>query len=104
MAKSKKKEVDVKEQDTMMEEALAKIPVNSKILDGCDFCMQFDYDEPIVVGASPDAAGVLELTIRSFVDAGLVFMCPNTGKKLRLFARELTDKGREILEEETKNK
>lgn len=104
MAKSKKKEIDVKEPDIMMEEALAKIPVNSKILDGCDFCMQFDYDEPIVVSASPDAAGVLELTIRSFIDAGLVFICPNTGKKLRLFARELTDRGREILEEEAKNK
>ena len=28
--------------------------------EGCDFCMQFDYDEPHVVGASPDGDGGLE--------------------------------------------
>lgn len=97
MAK-KKKEID-----PVIEEALSKIPTGRTIFDGCDFCMQFDYDEPHVVGASPDVAGVLELTVRSFSDSGLVFMCPTTGKKMRLFARELTDKGKQILEE-AKNK
>jgi hypothetical protein len=65
--------------------------------EGCDFCMQFDYDEPYVVGASPDGEGGLEIVLKAYQDAGITFLCPNTGKKLRLFARPITDAGREIL-------
>ena len=33
------------------------IPEGKQPLDGCDFCMQFDYDEPHVIGASADGDG-----------------------------------------------
>lgn len=66
--------------------------------EGCDFCMQFDYDEPHVVGASPDGDGGLEIVLKAYQDAGITFVCPNTGKKLRLFARPLSDKGKHILD------
>jgi len=66
--------------------------------EGCDFCMQFDYDEPHVVGASPDGDGGLEIVLKAYQDAGITFVCPNTGKKLRLFARPLSDKGKQILD------
>jgi len=68
-------------------------------LDGCDFCMQFDYDDIHVIGASPDEHGGIELVIKAYQDAGVTFVCPNTGKKLRIFARPLSERGIEILNE-----
>ena len=69
-------------------------------LNGCDFCMQFDYDEPHIIGASENADGVMEIVLKSYMDVGITFKCPDTGKKLRLFARPLSDKGKKILEEQ----
>jgi hypothetical protein len=77
------------------------VPADAQVLDGCDFCMQFDYDEPHVIGASPDADGAIELVIKAYLDAGVTFVCPNTGKKLRIYARPLTDAGKAILEPPT---
>lgn len=78
------------------------IPTDAKVLEGCDFCMQFDYDEPHVVGASPDGEGGLEIVLKAYQDAGITFVCPNTGKKLRLFSRPLSDAGKKILEDQPK--
>jgi hypothetical protein len=91
MAKSKK-------------EKQLNLPQDAQPLDGCDFCMQFDYDEPHVIGASADSDGVLELVIKSYLDAGVTFVCPTTGKKLRIYSRPLTDTGRSILEQQTEVK
>lgn len=81
------------------------LPQDAQPLDGCDFCMQFDYDEPHVIGASADSDGVLELVIKSYLDAGVTFVCPITGKKLRIYSRPLTDTGKAILnqQKEVKN-
>ena len=79
------------------------LPQNAEPLNGCDFCMQFDYDEPHVIGASPDEHGGIELVIKSYLDAGVTFVCPTTGKKLRIYARPLSDAGKSILAE-TENK
>jgi len=76
------------------------VPVDAKVLEGCDFCMQFDYDDPHVIGASQDGHGVMEITLKSYMDVGITFKCPDTGKKLRLFARPLSDKGQRILDEQ----
>ena len=76
------------------------LPQDAQPLDGCDFCMQFDYDEPHVVGASPDGEGGLEIVLKAYQDAGITFVCPNTGKKLRLFSRPLSDAGKKILEDQ----
>ena len=78
----------------------ANIPEGKEPLIGCDFCMQFDYDEPHVIGASADGDGGLEIVLKSYQDAGVTFKCPDTGKKLRLFARPLSDKGKKILEDQ----
>ena len=80
------------------------LPQNAQPLDGCDFCMQFDYDEPHVIGASADADGVMELVIKSYLDAGVTFVCPTTQKKLRIYARQLSDIGKSILEQQTEVK
>ena len=84
MAKKKEKELN--------------LPTNAEVLDGCDFCMQFDYDEPHVIGASENSDGVMEIVLKYYMDVGITFLCPTTGKKLRLFARPLSDKGKQILE------
>jgi hypothetical protein len=76
------------------------VPVDAEVLNGCDFCMQFDYDEPHIIGASENADGVMEIVLKSYMDVGITFKCPDTGKKLRLFARPLSDKGKKILEEQ----
>jgi hypothetical protein len=76
------------------------IPQNKQpYTEGCDFCMQFDYDDIHVIGASKDENGIIELIIKAYQDAGVTFVCPNTGKKLRIFARPLSDAGKAILEE-----
>lgn len=91
MAKSKK-------------EIKLNVPEGVEVFDGCDFCMQFDYDNPHVIGASLEADGSLEIVLKSYMDAGITFICPNTGKKLRLFARPLSDAGRKILEDQPEQK
>ena len=82
----------------------ANIPEGKEPLIGCDFCMQFDYDEPHVIGASADADGVMELVIKAYLDAGVTFVCPTTQKKLRIYARPLSDIGKSILEQQTEVK
>ena len=42
----------------------------------------------------------MEIVLKSYMDVGITFKCPDTGKKLRLFARPLSDKGKRILEEQ----
>jgi len=81
------------------------LPQNAEPLNGCDFCMQFDYDEPHVIGASEDSDGVMELVIKAYLDAGVTFVCPTTQKKLRIYARPLSDTGKAILnqQKEVKN-
>lgn len=88
---AKKKQVEPQEQ--------VRIPLN-----GCDFCMQFDYDEPHVIGASADSDGGLEIVLQAYQDAGITFICPTTGKKMRLFAKPLSNAGQAILDEQEKNK
>lgn len=80
------------------------LPQDAQPLDGCDFCMQFDYDEPHVIGASADSDGVMELVIKAYLDAGVTFVCPTTQKKLRIYARPLSDTGKSILEQQTEVK
>jgi hypothetical protein len=69
-----------------------------ELMDGCDFCMQFDNDEIHVIAATGSKDGVMEIKITPTMDGGLTFVCPNTNKKLRLFARPLSDVGRAIVE------
>lgn len=65
-----------------------------------DFCMQFDNDEIHVIGASETSDGFIEIKITPIMDGGVMFQDPTTGKKVRIFARPLSDAGREILEAE----
>ena len=65
-----------------------------------DFCMQFDNDEIHVIAATENSDGFMEIKITPVMDGGVMFQDPTTGKKVRLFARPITDAGRAILEAE----
>ena len=58
---------------------------NKDQLIGCDFCIQFDMDVPHVVAATDSAEGFMEIKITPTMDGGVMFQCPTTGKKLRIF-------------------
>lgn len=62
-----------------------------------EFCMQFDNDEPHVIGATEQEEGCIEVRITPNMDGGVTFLCPTTGKKVRLYARPISDLGRDIL-------
>jgi len=49
----------------------------------------------------PDGDGGLEIVLKAYQDAGITFICPTTGKKLKLFSRPLSDAGRKIIEDQT---
>jgi len=70
-----------------------------KVFEGCDFCMQFDNDEPHLIGATMDPSGCIEVKVTPIMDGGVTFLCPTTGKRVRLFARPLSDAGKELLED-----
>ena len=72
---------------------------NKDQLIGCDFCIQFDMDVPHVVAATDSAEGFMEIKITPTMDGGVMFQCPTTGKKLRIFPRPLSDAGNAILGE-----
>ena len=59
----------------------------------------------LVIGASADSDGVMDLVIKAYLDAGVTFVCPTTQKKLRIYARPLSDTGKAILnqQKEVKN-
>jgi hypothetical protein len=75
-----------------------KKKIEDQPLVGCDFCMQWDMDDPHVIAATDNPEGFLEIKVTPVMDGGIVFQCPTTNKKLRIFARPLTDAGRAILE------
>ena len=68
-----------------------------KVFEPVEFCMQFDNDEPHVIGATEQEDGCIEVRVTPTMDGGITFGCPTTGKKVRLYARPITELGREIL-------
>lgn len=67
-----------------------------------DFCMQFDNDEIQVIAATENSDGCMEIKITTEMDGGVMLQDPTTGKKVRIFARPLTDAGQAILDQTTK--
>ena len=67
--------------------------------EGVDFCMQFDYDEPHVISATMSESACIEVKVTTAINGGVAFECPITGKKVRLFARPLSEAGKELLKE-----
>jgi hypothetical protein len=68
-----------------MEKKKTEIPKEIQVYtEGCDFCMQFDYDEPHVVGASPDGEGGLEIVLKAYQEHknNVVFKVRDNSKRI----------------------
>jgi len=88
-------------------------------LEHCEWCFQFDEDEPQVFAWTGDESNLEEepkviFTITNMENSYITFTHKN-GKSFKLFARELTDSGKELrakqieltklnLQNESKNK
>ena len=74
-------------------------------LEQCEWVFQFDEDEPQIFAwtseDSPEEEPTVTFTISNTKDAYISFTNRNSGKKFRLFARELSDEGLKLREFQT---
>jgi hypothetical protein len=75
-------------------------------LEQCEWVFQFDEDKPQIFAwtseDSPDEEPTVTFTISNTKDAYISFTNRETGKKFKLFARELSKEGKEMREFQTK--
>ena len=104
MAKAKKtkkvEEVKIEDQSELLQE-LGEINLAQEKYDECEWCFQFDGDEPQVFAWTDDELNRDEdpkviFTITNVKDSYITFQNSKTGKLFKLFARELSSEGREL--------
>ena len=75
-------------------------------LEQCEWVFQFDEDEPQIFAWTSedmtDEEPTVTFTVSNTKDAYISFTNKETGKKFKLFARELSDEGKEMREFQTK--
>jgi len=96
MAKAKKTK---KEEVVEIENPI--IQLNQKKYEECEWCFQFDEDEPQVFAWTDDDLNKSEepkviFTITNVENSYITFQNGKTGKLFKLFARELSEEGREL--------
>ena len=103
MAKSKKtKKVEEVIDNTQLE----PIGLTQEKLENCEWCFQFDEDEPQIFAWTSDDMNKDEepkviFTVSNTKNSYITFTHKN-GKSFKLFARELSDAGRQLREQQLK--
>jgi hypothetical protein len=103
MAKSKKtKKVEEVIDNTQLE----PITLSQEKLEHCEWCFQFDGDEPQIFAWTSDDMNKDEepkviFTVSNTKNSYITFTHKN-GKSFKLFARELSDEGRQLREQQLK--
>jgi hypothetical protein len=103
MAKSKKtKKVEEVIDNTQLE----PIGLTQEKLEHCEWCFQFDEDEPQIFAWTSDDMNKDEepkviFTVSNTKNSYITFTHKN-GKSFKLFARELSDDGRQLREQQLK--
>jgi hypothetical protein len=103
MAKSKKtKKVEEVIDNTQLE----SIGLTQEKLENCEWCFQFDEDEPQIFAWTGDNMNKDEepkviFTVSNTKNSYITFTHKN-GKSFKLFARELSDEGRQLREQQLK--
>jgi hypothetical protein len=103
MAKSKKtKKVEEVIDNTQLE----PIGLTQEKLENCEWCFQFDEDEPQIFAWTSDDMNKDEepkviFTVSNTKNSYITFTHKN-GKSFKLFARELSDDGRQLREQQLK--
>jgi hypothetical protein len=100
MAKAKK----TKNEEVTIEEQLqpiGNITLSQKKYEECEWCFQFDEDEPQVFAWTDDELNKSEdpkviFTITNVENSYITFQNGTTGKLFRLFARELSEEGKSL--------
>jgi hypothetical protein len=99
--KTKKEKVIIEDQSEQLE-SVGNITLSQKKLEECEWCFQFDEDEPQIFAWTDDddlnknEDPKVIFTITNLENSYITFQNGNTGKLFKLFARELTDAGREL--------
>jgi len=108
MAKAKKtkkvEEVKVEEVSQQLE-PIGQIALNQEKYEECEWCFQFDEDEPQVFAWTDDELNRDEdpkviFTITNVKDSYITFQNGKTGKIFKIFARELTNEGKDMREKQ----
>lgn len=99
MAKATKTKKEEVIENVQMENPI--IQLNQKKYEECEWCFQFDEDEPQVFAWTDDDLNKSEdpkviFTITNVENSYITFQNGKTGKLFKLFARELTEEGREL--------
>ena len=99
-AKKTKKEVTIEDQSEQLE-PIGSIALSQKKYEDCEWCFQFDEDEPQVFAWTDDELNKSEdpkviFTITNVENSYITFQNGKTGKLFRLFARELSEEGKEL--------
>ena len=97
MAKSKKTK---KVEEVVQLEPIGQIGIRQEKLEHCEWCFQFDNDEPQIFAwtgddDSKDEDPKVIFTITNTKDSYISFTHKD-GKSFKLFARELTDEGKQL--------
>ena len=102
MAKSKKtKKVEEVKIEDNTQELEGTISLSQKKYEECEWCFQFDEDEPQVFAWTDDDLNKSEdpkviFTITNVENSYITFQNGKSGKLFKLFARELSEEGREL--------
>ena len=108
MAKAKKtkkvEEVKVEEVSQQLE-PIGQIALNQEKYEECEWCFQFDEDEPQVFAWTDDELNKDEdpkviFTITNVKDSYITFQNGKTGKIFKIFAREISSEGKELREKQ----
>jgi hypothetical protein len=96
MAKTKKTK---KEEVIKFDEPI--VSISQKKYEECEWCFQFDEDEPQIFAWTDNESDKNEdpkviFTITNIENSYITFQNGKTGKVFKLFARELSDEGKEL--------
>jgi hypothetical protein len=99
-AKKTKKEVKIEDQSEQLQ-PIDDIVLSQKKYEDCEWCFQFDEDEPQVFAWTDDDLNKSEdpkviFTITNVENSYITFQNGKTGKLFKLFARELSEEGKEL--------
>ena len=104
MAKAKKtkkvEEVQVEEVSQQLEQ-IGEIKLDQKKYENCEWCFQFDEDEPQIFAwtdpdLNKDEDPKVIFTITNVENSFITFQNSKTGKLFKIFAREISDEGKEL--------
>ena len=103
MAKAKKtknEEVTIQDQSEQLE-SIGNITLSQKKYEECEWCFQFDEDEPQIFAWTDNESDKNEdpkviFTITNAENSYITFQNGKSGKLFKLFARELTNEGIEL--------